>query len=138
MNATARCRVLVIDDDTDVRESTAMVIRLLGHDVFTAPDGKSGVEAVRTFLPELVLLDVGLPDADGYDVARWIRAEQTGRHTLLAAMTGWVGDDDRSAADDAGFDLHLPKPVDLQTLRALIARAASGGGNHDAPISTSA
>lgn len=118
-----RCRVLVIDDDADIRDSTAMVLRLLGHDVISAADGVSGMEEGRVFQPDLVLLDVGLPGVDGHDVARAIRTEEWGRRALLAAVTGWARESDRLAAEAAGFDVHLPKPVDLGTLRELIARA---------------
>ena len=128
-----RCRVLVIDDDTDILDSTAAVIRMIGHDVETAVDGPSGVEVGRTFLPQLVLLDVGLPGMDGYRVARLVRAEPWGERVLLAAMTGWVRDTDRDAATEAGFDVHVSKPVNLRTLQDLIERAASV---HGAPGTT--
>jgi len=115
--------VLVIDDDADIRDSTAMVIRLLGHDVVIAADGAAGIDEGRIFLPDLVLLDVGLPGVDGHDVARAMRTEEWGQRALLAAVTGWARETDRLAAETAGFDVHLPKPVDLGTLRDLIARA---------------
>ena len=121
--AGPRCRVLVIDDDADIRDSTAMVIRLLGHDVALAADGVSGMNEGRVFQPDLVLLDVGLPGIDGHDVARAMRAEVWGQRAVLAAVTGWARETDRLAAEAAGFDVHLPKPVDLSTLRDLIARA---------------
>jgi len=119
------CRVLVIDDDADIRDSTAMVIRLLGHDVAVAADGAAGMDEGRIFLPDLVLLDVGLPGVDGHDVARAMRTEEWGQRALLAAVTGWARESDRLAAEAAGFDVHLPKPVDLGTLRDLIARATA-------------
>jgi CheY-like chemotaxis protein len=119
-----RCRVLVVDDDADVRESTADVIRLLGHEVVTACDGRSALDEGHSFAPELVLLDVGLPGTDGHEVARRIRNEPWGRRTLLAAMTGWVQDSDRAATAAAGFDMHLSKPVPLTTLRDVLARAS--------------
>ena len=127
-DGSPRCRVLVIDDDVDIRESTAAVISMLGHDVETAVDGPSGVEAGRIFLPQLVLLDVGLPGMDGYGVARLVRVEPWGTRVLLAAMTGWVRDSDRDAATNAGFDVHVAKPVNLRTLQDLIERAASAHG----------
>ena len=122
-SAGPRCRVLVIDDDVDIRDSTAMVIRLLGHDVVVAADGAAGMDEGRIFQPDLVLLDVGLPGVDGHDVARAMRTEEWGQRALLAAVTGWARESDRVAAEAAGFDVHLPKPVDLGTLRDLIARA---------------
>ena len=130
-DGTPRCRVLVIDDDTDIRESTAAVISMIGHDVETAADGPSGVAVGRIFLPQLVLLDVGLPGMDGYGVARLVRAEPWGERVLLAAMTGRVRDTDRDAATEAGFDVHVPKPVNLRALQDLIERASSGHGPPD-------
>jgi len=120
-----RCRVLVIDDDADIRDSTAMVIEMLGHDVVIAADGPSGLAEGRAFQPDLVLLDLGLPGADGHDVARAMRAEAWGLRAMLVAVTGRAGEAHRRVAEAAGFDLHLAKPVDLGTLSEIIARAAA-------------
>ncbi|MES3033511.1 MAG: response regulator [Gemmatimonadota bacterium] len=120
-----RCRVLVIDDNADIRESVATVISLLGHDVLTASDGEEGVRAGRELQPDLVLMDVGLPGLSGYDVAQLMRAEPWGQRAVLAAMTGWAQESDRLKAEAAGFDVHVPKPVELKTLRELIARAGT-------------
>lgn len=122
--ATRRCRVLAIDDNADIRESLAVVIRLLGHEVAIAGDGEHGLAAARDLRPELVLLDVSLPGMDGYAVARALRAEPWAAQTLLVAMTGWARESDRQRATEAGFDTHVAKPVDLRTLKALIERAA--------------
>jgi CheY-like chemotaxis protein len=127
------CRVLVIDDNADIVESVAAVMRLLGHDVVTAPDGESGMEAGRTFAPHLVLMDVGLPGKDGYETARLMRAEPWGAQALLAAMTGWAREADRMQAEDAGFDAHVAKPVDLRTLRGLVTRAVAASGAQESP-----
>ncbi len=120
-----RCRVLVIDDNADIRESVATVISLLGHQVLTAIDGEEGMQSGRQFQPDLVLMDVGLPGMSGYDVAQLMRAEAWGRRAVLAAMTGWAQESDRQQAVAAGFDVHVPKPVELRTLRELIARAVA-------------
>lgn len=120
---TRRCRVLAIDDNADIRESLAVVIRLLGHDVVIAADGEHGLAAAREMLPDLVLLDVGLPGMDGYADARAMRAEPWAPRALLVAMTGWARESDRERATEAGFDTHAAKPVDLRTLKALIERA---------------
>jgi len=120
-----RCRVLVIDDDADIRDSTAMVIRMLGYEVAIAVDGPSGLAEGRVFQPDLVLLDLGLPGADGHDVAGAMRAEPWGQRAMLAAVTGRAGEAVRRAAEAAGFDIHLVKPVDLGTLSEIISRAAS-------------
>ena len=117
--------MLVIDDDADIRDSTAMVIRMLGHEVAIAVDGPSGMIEGRAFQPDLVLLDLGLPGADGHDVARAMRAELWGQRAMLAAVTGRAGEAHRRVAEAAGFDIHLVKPVDLGTLSEIISRAAS-------------
>jgi len=122
--AARPCRVLAIDDNADIRESLAVIIRLLGHDVITAADGERGLEAGIGFAPDLVLVDVGLPGLDGYQVARLMRQEPWGRRAVLAAMTGWTRESDLEAAVAAGFDAHVAKPVDLRTLRDLITKAS--------------
>ena len=122
-NSELHCRVLIIDDNVDIRESVAAVITLLGHDVVTAIDGEAGMLSGRDFQPDLVLMDVGLPGMSGYDVATLMRAESWGQRAVLAAMTGWAQESDRKRAEAAGFDVHVPKPVELRTLRELIARA---------------
>ena len=130
-----RCRVLVIDDDADIRDSTAMVIRMLGHEVAIAVDGPSGMIEGRAFQPDLVLLDLGLPGADGHDVARAMRAEPWGQRAMLAAVTGRAGEAHRRVAEAAGFDVHVAKPVDLGTLSEMISRAAALQAMREAPAS---
>jgi CheY-like chemotaxis protein len=123
-DAHSRVRVLIIDDNADIRDSLAVVIRLLGADAASAPDGEQGLAAGCVTPPDLVLLDVGLPGMDGYGVARSIRAHEWGQRTFLVAMTGWTRDSDRALAAAAGFDTHVAKPVDVRTLRTLLERAA--------------
>jgi signal transduction histidine kinase/integral membrane sensor domain MASE1/CheY-like chemotaxis protein len=114
-------RILVVDDNTDSAESLAMVLRLGGHDVRTAPDGPSAFEAVRSFSPEVILLDIALPGMSGYDVARTLRSAG-GARPFLIALTGYGQEQDKRRAQEAGFDLHFAKPVDLERLdRALSA-----------------
>jgi PAS domain S-box-containing protein len=115
-----RRRVLVVDDNVDAAESLTIVLRLLGHDVRAAPDGPSGLEVVRTYQPELVLLDIGLPGMDGYEVARRMRLMPEGRSVRLVAVTGYGQEEDRRRAHDAGFDCHLTKPVNPQALEQLL------------------
>ncbi len=121
-------RVLAIDDNADIRESLAVVIRLLGHEVVTAADGESGLDEGRRFGPDVVLMDVGLPGLDGYAVARLMRQEAWGRRAYLVAMTGWTAASDRRAAEAAGFDAHVAKPVELRRLRELIATGCTDAG----------
>jgi len=114
-------RVLVIDDNQDSAETLAMVLRLQGHSVQTAHDGFKAVTAAERFRPDMVVLDLGMPGMDGYEVARTIRAQRWGRNMLLVAQTGWGQPEDRRRTQQAGFDAHITKPVDSATLTALLA-----------------
>jgi PAS domain S-box-containing protein len=111
-------RVLVIDDNRDVAELTAEVLMAVGHEVRVAFDGPSGLEQASTFQPQVIFLDVGLPVMDGYEVARRIRQQPGGDRVRLVAVTGYGQQNDRARALDAGFDLHLVKPVDVDRLIA--------------------
>lgn len=113
-------RVLVVDDNVDAAQSAAMLLRIWGHEVRTAHDGSSVFGAVRDFRPEVVLLDIGLPGMSGFEVARQLRREQEFRGLVLAAMTGYGQDEDRRKSREAGFDVHLTKPLDPDTLAAFV------------------
>jgi CheY-like chemotaxis protein/two-component sensor histidine kinase len=119
--ALSGCRILVVDDNHDSADSMAMLLRLKGNDVRTAHDGLEAVGVAGTFRPELVLLDIGLPKLNGYDVARQIRQQSWGRDVVLVALTGWGQDEDRRRSREAGFDFHVVKPVDLAALEHLLA-----------------
>jgi signal transduction histidine kinase len=123
--AAAR-RVLIVDDNVDAAESLALVLRLLGHEVRTAYDGRAGLAAARQFRPEVMLLDIGLPGLSGYEVARELRREPEFGRTLLAAMTGYGQEEDRRRSRESGFDHHLVKPVDPAALEGLLAGARAG------------
>ena len=112
-------RILLIDDNEDAIDSMAMVLQMLGHEVRTARDGMTGIAMGREFSPQVVLLDIGLPELNGYDVAKLIRNEAWGSHALLIAATGWGQREDKQAALDAGFDRHLTKPIDIADLDAI-------------------
>jgi PAS domain S-box-containing protein len=114
-------RILVVDDNVDAAESTAMLLRLWGHEVQTVYDGVSVLETVRTFRPEMVLLDIGLPGITGYDVAKQLRQQPQDRRLILAAMTGYGQYDDRRRSQAAGFDFHLTKPLDPNLLATFVA-----------------
>jgi PAS domain S-box-containing protein len=119
--ATARRRrILVVDDNTDSVESMALLLSELGHDVRTARDGHSALEQASAFDPEVVLLDIGMPGMDGYSAARRMRALPGGAARRIVALTGWGQEEDRRRTRAAGFDAHLTKPVDPQTLRQVI------------------
>lgn len=116
------CRILVVDDNKDSADSLKMLLRLKGNDLHTAYDGLEAVAEAETFRPELVLLDIGLPKLNGYDVARRIRQQPWGLHMVLVALTGWGQDEDRRRSQEAGFNFHIVKPVDLAALEELLAK----------------
>ncbi len=118
-------RVLIVDDNIDAAQSLAMLLGLRGYDVQTAFSGREAVLAAGATRPHAVLLDIGLPDTDGYDVARQLRATPWGRDVALVALTGFGQDDDRAKAAEAGFDRHLTKPVAPQTLETCLAEVVA-------------
>jgi len=115
-------RILLADDNADALESLATVLRLRGHEVYSAPNGAIALETAARHMPEVALLDIGMPLLDGYEVARRIRAQEWGKAVTLVALTGWGQESDRRRSQDAGFDTHLVKPLDLEKLNALLAR----------------
>jgi signal transduction histidine kinase len=117
-----RRRILVADDNSDALESLATLLELNGHEVFSAANGALALESAERHLPEVALLDIGMPKLDGYEVARRIRAQPWGRRITLVALTGWGQDSDRRRSGEAGFDSHLVKPLDLDKLTALLER----------------
>ena len=114
------CRILVVDDNLDAARSMELLLRTAGHEVSVAHTGPAALEAVVAQHPDVLLLDIGLPEMDGYEVARRIRERPSGRDILLIALTGWGQPEDRQRAVDAGFDHHLTKPVDHAVLRKLL------------------
>jgi CheY-like chemotaxis protein len=115
-------RILVVDDNKDAAQSLGLLLKLSGHEVRTAYDGPAALEAVRTEAPEIVLLDIGLPRMDGLEVARRMRQELGLKDILLVALTGYGQEEDRRRSQEAGFNAHLVKPLDLEELRELLAR----------------
>lgn len=116
-------RVLVVDDYPDSAASSAMLLSLFGCDCRTAQTGQEALDIAAAFDPELALLDIGLPDISGYDVARVLRQRQGDRPLFLAAVTGWGQSQDRVRAMAAGFDLHVLKPTDAATIKRILQRA---------------
>jgi PAS domain S-box-containing protein len=116
----ARTRILIVDDNADLTQSLARLLRLLGHEVETAYDGPAGVEAARAFRPQFILLDIGLPSLDGYQVVGQLRRDATTKQATIIAITGYGQEEDRQRALAAGFDHHLAKPVDHNTLISLL------------------
>ena len=118
-------RILIADDNNDALESLATLLQLSGHEVFTATNGGTALQSAERNLPEVALLDIGMPMLDGYEVAKRIRAQPWGQRITLVALTGWGQDSDRRRSREAGFDSHLVKPLDLETLTDLLARLPS-------------
>jgi PAS domain S-box-containing protein len=114
-------RVLVVDDNRDAAESLEILLQLWGHQARSANDGPEALALVADFHPEIILLDIGLPGMDGYEVARQIRELPAGRNALIVAVTGYGRSSDRLQSQDAGFDHHLVKPVQPEVLQELIA-----------------
>ncbi|HEX4608032.1 MAG TPA: response regulator [Urbifossiella sp.] len=119
-----RRRVLVADDNVDSAESLAMLLTLMGNEVRTAADGVEAVEIAATFRPDVAVLDIGMPRMNGHEAARRIRAESWGQGIALIALTGWGQEEDRRRTAEAGFDLHLTKPMDPSTLESLLQRVS--------------
>ena len=115
-----RRRVLIADDNRDAADSLGLILGMAGHDVRVAHGGRAALQVAAEFHPEVGLLDIGMPDLNGYDTARALRAEPWGRDMALIALTGWGHPDDKRRASEAGFDLHLTKPVDPAELEELL------------------
>jgi signal transduction histidine kinase len=119
------CRVLVVDDSIDNARGISRLLKLLGHDVREAHDGEAAIVVARAHGPEVVLLDIGLPGKDGYEVAKQLRTEGCCRDALIIAVSGYGQPEDLRRAKEAGFDHHLVKPVDYDALMTLLAQPPS-------------
>jgi len=113
-------RILLVDDHRDSADAMSAKLGLLGNTVFTAYDGPSAIETYLAWRPEVLILDLGMPDMDGYALARRIRATAAGRHALLIALTGFNSRDDRRRSAEAGIDHHSTKPMDAIILQRVI------------------
>lgn len=116
-------RILLVDDSADAAFAMSMLLEALGHEVRTEHDGVRALASIDEFRPDVVVLDIGLPGMSGFDVAREMRKRDATRHALLLALTGYGSAADRQTALDAGFDHHLTKPVSIDEIEALLARA---------------
>jgi signal transduction histidine kinase/ActR/RegA family two-component response regulator len=113
-------RMLVVDDNRDAADSLAMLLRLMGADVHVAYGGADALEGASTHIPAVMFVDLGMPDLDGYEVARRIRSNPSFTDSILVALTGWGQEEDRRRSSEAGFDHHLVKPVDIEVLEAVL------------------
>jgi PAS domain S-box-containing protein len=127
------CRILVVDDNRDAADSLAMLLKLLGADVHLAYDGPSALETLAICRPSIVLLDIGMPGMDGYEVAKRVRKDSRFHDITLIALTGWGQENDRRQSHDVGFDHHLVKPVDFGALQVLLA-SLDGKKSRDALV----
>jgi CheY-like chemotaxis protein len=116
-----KLRILVIDDDSDVRTSTAILLQMKGYEVWTAESGVEAYPVIAAVQPQVVLLDIGLPGENGYQVAGRIRALPAGRGLLLVALSGYGPETSVANSRNAGFDHHLLKPLRLDALRNILA-----------------
>ena len=120
---TRRLRILVVDDNIDAAETLSMLLESTGNETRIAHTGPEAVAVAAEMRPQIVLLDLGLPGFDGYEVARRLRADSSLVQPLIIAVSGWGAEEDRRKSEAAGFDQHLIKPVDPAHLAALIATA---------------
>ena len=120
LTATTHRRILVVDDNRDSATSLAMMLKLLGSEVSMAHDGVEAVEAAEQVRPDVILLDIGLPKLNGYEVCRRIREQAWSSGMVIIALTGWGQEEDRRRSAEAGFDHHLVKPVELNALAQLL------------------
>lgn len=118
-------RIVVVDDNVDLVDSLISVLEHLGHDAVGATSGAEGVQLIEERRPDVALVDVGMPGMSGFDVATHIRRRPWGHATVLIALTGWGGDDDRDLCRDAGFDHVALKPVDLDYLQVMLERVGA-------------
>ncbi len=116
----ARRRILVVDDNKDSARSLATLLTLTGNDAHVAHDGIEALEAAANFKPEIMLLDIGLPKLNGFEVCRRIREQPWGKGIVIAALTGWGQEADRRRSREAGFDHHLVKPIEMAALKKLV------------------
>jgi CheY-like chemotaxis protein len=126
-------RILVVDDNSDAAALLAVLLELEGHEVQTATDGSEAVNAAELFRPDVVLMDLEMPGIDGLEASRRIRARPWGSNVLIAALTRWGQDVDRSLAHEAGVDLHFVKPVDTAALLGEVARSLNDGRHVNLP-----
>jgi signal transduction histidine kinase len=123
--ADVRCRALIVDDNKDSADTLAMMLQLLGHDTHCLYDPRMTGEAVASFAPDIVFLDIGMPGLSGHDVARSLRASPQGSRLIIVAVTGWGQPEERQRTAEAGFDHHLVKPVDMEVIRRICNTAGA-------------
>jgi signal transduction histidine kinase len=124
--SVARLKVLIADDNNDALETLALLLEMAGHEVVKAIDGQAALEAATTHRPDIALLDIGMPMLNGCEVAKNIRATAWGGAITLVAVSGWGQQDDVQRSNEAGFNLHLVKPIDFEAVEKILAQRATG------------
>ncbi len=122
---SSKLRILVVDDNKDVAKVLSMMLKALGNEVQTAHDGCEAIRMAAEYRPDIVLMDIGMPELNGYEAAQQIREQDWGMSMVLVALTGWGQEEDKQRAKEAGFDHHLAKPAEPAALRELLAKHAS-------------
>ena len=128
-----KLRILIVDDNKDAADTLSQLLTSMNQDVCTVYDGSAAIAAASTFLPELVLLDIGMPEMSGYQVARTLRADKSLAQPVLVAVTGWGQGADKTQAIDAGFHYHFVKPMSEEILRSLLTKTAATPGRATKP-----
>ncbi len=121
-------KVLVVDDNKAGAKMLSMIVKMLGNDVRKAHDGQEGIEVAEDFLPDVILMDIGMPKMNGYEAARYIRQQPWGNKVMLVALTGWGQEEDKQKTKDAGFDHHLVKPAEPAELQKLLSLTTGDDG----------
>ena len=124
-DAHAWRRVLVVDDNRASADTLALLLRLSGFEVAVAYEGQQAVDRARAWRPDAVVMDIGMPDLNGFEACRAMRDDALGRPFVAIALTGWGGADAKQASRDAGFDLHLVKPAEPSAITELLERRLS-------------
>jgi CheY-like chemotaxis protein/two-component sensor histidine kinase len=128
--APLACRVLIVEDHPDAREGLRLLLNTMGHTVRVAANGDEGLRTLRSWRPDVAIVDIGLPGLDGYALARAVRTERELNGVLLVALTGYGRSEDRQQAIDAGFEMHLVKPVSLEVLSRVFDRTGARAKPH--------
>lgn len=121
-NPVNRRSILIVDDNIDILISLEMLLDLMGYMVATASNGFEAIDTARTFHPDLILMDIGMPQLDGYAVAKEIRKQSWGEKIFIVALTGWGQEQDKQHAKEAGFDFHITKPIKMDMLKSVLSK----------------
>jgi CheY-like chemotaxis protein len=114
-------RILVVDDNRDAADTLVRLLAALGYEAKALYDGQAAIEHAAEFQPDMAFIDIGMPKLDGYEVVKQIRQQRGAHHVILVAHTGWSGGTDKQRAYDSGFDLHVAKPMGMETLKEFLA-----------------